>query len=235
MSIVFLSGCSVPPARTPTPPATTSAERPAFGDAPTPAAIGYPEVGPGTYAVNPLGGPVVGHGGRLLRYRVAVEDGITGVTAQAFAEQVSAVLDDPRSWTGTGQWRLQRVPAGSPYDFTIVLATPATRDALCRDGYDRWTSCRKDDWVVLNVARWVHGAPSFGDDLAGYREYMINHETGHRLYHGHELCPGPGSLAPVMQQQSLGLHGCRPNGWPLVDGRPYHGVSGQYGDTPPPA
>jgi hypothetical protein len=125
------------------------------------------------------------------------------------------------------------VAAGSHYDFTIYLVTPATRDVLCGDGYDRYTSCRKDNSVVLNVARWVHGVPSFGADLTGYREYMVNHETGHRLYNGHELCPGPGKPAPVMQQQTLGMHGCVPNSWPMLAGRAYHGRSGQYADPLP--
>jgi hypothetical protein len=164
---------------------------------------------------------------------VAVENGIRGVTADEFAGQVSAILSDPRSWIGTGRWRLQQVAAGAAYDFTIYLVTPATRDVLCGDGYDRYTSCRKDNRVVLNVARWVHGVPAFGGDLIGYREYMVNHETGHRLYNGHELCPGPGKPAPVMQQQTLGLHGCVPNSWPMLAGRAYHGRSGQYADPLP--
>lgn len=198
-----------------------------------PSPIEFPEVGPGTLDIAPVAGPVVGGSGALLRYRVAVERGITGITPAGFAAAVSGVLSDPRSWTGTGAWRLQLVPDGTPYDFTIALVTPATRDVLCQDGFDRYTSCRKNDVVVLNVARWVSGAPTFGADLAGYRAYMVNHETGHRLYNGHELCTGPGMLAPVMQQQTLGLHGCRPNGWPVVDGAPYHGTSGQYDDPLP--
>jgi len=209
---------------------TATAGTPSGDATPT---IGYPMRGAGTFDVAPSGGPVAGTSGTLLTYRVAVERGIDGLPAADFASQVTAVLSDPRGWTGTGQWRLQLVPAGARYDFTIYLATPATRDVLCGGGRDGYTSCRNGNSVVLNVARWVHGVPDYGASLTAYRQYMVNHETGHRLYNGHELCPGPGQLAPVMEQQTLGLHGCLPNSWPIVDGRVYHGRSGQYDDPIP--
>jgi hypothetical protein len=201
--------------------------------APAEPLISYPVQGAATFDVAPTGGPVVGTGGSLLSYRVVVERGIQGISAADFAGQVSAVLSDSRGWTGTGKWRLRLVPAGERYDFTIYLATPATRDVLCGHGYDRYTSCREKDRVVLNVARWVHGVPNYPPGLEAYRQYMVNHETGHRLYNGHELCPGPGKPAPVMQQQTLGLHGCAANSWPVLDGRMYHGRSGQYDDQIP--
>lgn len=201
--------------------------------APPEPAITYPVRGEGTFETATTAGPVAGRDGRLLRYRVSVERGIAGVDVTAFAGQVSAVLSDPRGWTGTGLWRLQLVPDGAAYDFVIYLATPATRDVLCDKGYDRYTSCRNGDRVVLNVVRWVHGVPNYGADLATYRQYLINHETGHRLGLGHELCPAPGQPAPVMQQQTLGLHDCVANGWPIVDGRRYSGPSGEYGDPIP--
>ena len=210
-------------------PDSTQPHTPTGGGTP----VTYPVTGPGTYRVASTASAVAGTGGTLLTYRVAVEQGIAGISADAFADAVARTLADPRGWTATGKWRLQRVAADARYDFTIYLATPATRDKLCKSEYDRYTSCRRDNSVVLNVARWVHGVPDYGADLATYRQYMVNHETGHRLYHGHELCPGPGRPAPVMEQQTLGLHGCVANAWPMVDGRAYAGVSGQYDDPLP--
>ena len=38
----------------------------------------------------------------------------------------------------------------------------------------------------------------------------------HRRHWGHRGCPSRGALAPVMQTQSKGLDGCRPNPWPTA-------------------
>ncbi|MEH1169067.1 DUF3152 domain-containing protein [Micromonospora sp. CPCC 205539] len=172
--------------------------------------------------------------GRLLRYRVAVEREIRGLPVADVAAAVSATLNDPRGWTAGGTWRLRRVGPDAPTDFTIYLVTPGTRDELCLDNPEGYTSCRKGDKVVLNVARWVKGVPGYGGDLATYRQYMVNHEVGHRLGQGHERCPGRGRPAPVMQQQTLGLHGCTPNAWPYPDGDRYTGPVGTYDDKIPP-
>jgi hypothetical protein len=197
--------------------------------------IGYPQIGGRKWTVASGRSAVAGRSGTLLRFQVAVEKGITGINPQQFAQDVFTTLGDSRSWTASGQYRFQRVGPGEARDFTVYLATPATRDALCDDGYDRYTSCRNGDQVALNIARWAHGVPNYGATLAVYRQYMVNHEVGHRLGHGHELCPGRGSPAPVMEQQTLGLHGCVPNPWPYLNGTRHAGQSGQYNDPLPAA
>lgn len=188
------------------------------GTAPAASAAGVkvPARGSGTFTVAPGGTKVVGRG-QLLQYEVRVENGIDQVPA-TFAAAVDATLGDPRSWTRGGEWALQRISSGDP-DFVIVLASPATVDKLCypleTKGY---TSCRVDNVVVVNLARWLLAVPEFDGDLATYRPYVVNHEVGHRLSKGHLGCPGPGKPAPVMQQQTLGLKGCKPNAWPYVGG-----------------
>jgi len=197
--------------------------------------IVYPPDGPRRWRYATGTGPGAGRAGRLLRYRVAVEEGIAGVSPDGFAGAVTATLSDPRSWTAGGRWRLQPVGRTGTYDFTVYLATPGTRDRLCAMGYDRYTSCRNGDRVVINVARWARGVPQYRGALATYRQYVVNHEVGHRLGQRHERCPGKGRPAPTMQQQTLGLHGCRPNPWPFRAGRRYAGPPGHYGDRVPRA
>jgi hypothetical protein len=197
-------------------------------------AITYPVSGSQRYKIATTSSPPAGTTGKLLSYQVAVETDIVGVDTNAFAAQVSTILSDPRGWTGPGGgWRLRQVASGSQYDFTIYLATPATRDKLCRSAFDQYTSCRNGNSVVLNVARWVRGVPNYGASLDVYRMYLVNHETGHRLGRDHELCPGPGRPAPVMQQQTLGLHGCVAYAWPTIDGQRYSGQLGVYDDAIP--
>jgi hypothetical protein len=222
-------------------PADPPAASPAAGSAPPSAPakppaprITYPAAGGGSWTIAPAQtAPAAGRSGRRLRYRVAIERDIRGLPVTVIAGTVTATLSDPRSWTGGGRWRLQRVGPGDPYDFTVYLATPGTRDELCAGASDGYTSCRNGANVVLNAARWVKGVPGYGANLATYRQYMVNHEVGHRLGNGHERCPGPGEPAPVMQQQTLGLHGCVASPWPYVGGERYAGPSGAYDDPVP--
>ncbi|MFD5095400.1 DUF3152 domain-containing protein [Amycolatopsis thailandensis] len=235
---LVVAGCEAhpvaPPAVTPVPvlaPPTAvslSSRKPA----PPSAGITFPQAGSGQWILPAGEGPIAGQTGKLVRYRVAVEADIAGVSQDEFVKAVESTLADPRGWTGGGRRRLQRVGPDGPVDFTLYLATPETRDALCGrpDGY---TSCRNGNSVVLNVARWANGVPGYGAPLTIYRQYMVTHEVGHRLGRGHEKCPVPGALAPVMQQQTLGLHGCNPNPWPYPDGTQYSGPSGEYADPIP--
>jgi hypothetical protein len=191
----------------------------------------------GDISFSRVDGPVAGTSGPLLRYRIGVQNGL-GVPLDEFAATVESILSDPRSWTGGATLRLQRVSgAGGPvdaqqrsaWDFTIYLVSPQRSEEMClTDGLQtqQYTSCRLSDGrVVINSDRWLTAIPDYGAPLAEYRAYAINHEVGHQLGHQHELCPGPGSPAPVMQQQTYGLKGCTAYGWPYRDGELYTGPS----------
>jgi hypothetical protein len=237
---LLLAGCATAVRAEPSAAPPTTVRPSATGEAPPaapkpPDRITYPAAGGRKFAVaaGESAAPA-GTKGTLLRYRVEVERDIHGVTAAQFAATVTATLRDPRSWVGGGDWRLKRVGPGDHANFTIRLVTPKTRDSLCAGAADGYTSCRSRDNVVVNVARWAKGVPDYGASLDVYRQYVINHEVGHRLGQAHELCPGTGEPAPVMQQQTLGLHGCTANSWPILDGERHRGRIGAYDDPVPP-
>lgn len=192
-----------------------------------------PRSGQDTFEYAPGVGKVAGHAGTLRRYRVATENG-SDQDVKKFAEAVEQTLSDPRSWTGSGRLRLQRVPGGANYDFTVYLATADTAGRMCAAGGtdiridgQPYTSCRTPGKVIINLDRWMLSVDHLVKakvPLDAYRLYVVNHETGHQLGHGHEQCPGKGRPAPVMQQQTLFLSGCTANPWPYLDGERYEGA-----------
>lgn len=196
--------------------------------------ITYPQHGPGTYKYATGKGPVVGSGGTLRRYRVAVETGIR-LDANDFAADVEATLSDERSWIAGGDVRVQRVAGdANDYNFNVYLVTPYTAERLCAAvglgifwHGEPYTSCQAGQTAVINVNRWVKGIPKYGASLTVYRQYAINHEVGHVFGHGHELCPSKGKPAPVMQQQTFSLQGCTANAWPYLNGKRYAGPPGR--------
>ncbi|MBB6120329.1 hypothetical protein FHS13_002281 [Nocardiopsis algeriensis] len=165
----------------------------------------------GEFTVVEGGSDTMGEG-PLTTFAVEVEDGLPG-EAEDFADAVVEVLGDPRSWRGEDERSVRRVDSGDA-DIRVLLAAPATVDRLCAplqtNGY---VSCANGNRAVINQNRWVSGVPHFEGDLETYRIYLINHEVGHTLGHGHVSCPGEGEAAPVMQQQTFGLQGCEANGW----------------------
>lgn len=198
-----------------------------------PALPSFPTTGSGHWQYAAGTGSEIGTSGAAKRFRVAVETDIAGIAPDEFAAEVTAALGGSGGWATGGQFRMRLVGANERADFTIYLATPGTRDALCHDGPDLYTSCQDRDKVVINVRRWVRSVPDYGAPLATYRRYAINHETGHYLGYHHQLCPGPGRPAPIMLQQTLGLHGCTANASPYLDGALYTGPTGAYSDPIP--
>jgi hypothetical protein len=169
-----------------------------------------PPTGPGTTTVVPGSAPAVAPG-RSVRVRVEVEDGLP-VDGPAFAAFVTTTLQDPRGWVQEG-WSFSRTDGEA--DVVVTLASPATSAAMCAPLDTRGTlSCRNGDDVVLTHHRWVGGADAYGADRTSYRQYLVSHEVGHALGHGHVGCPGAGRPAPTMMQQTKGVGECLAQPWP---------------------
>lgn len=202
-----------------------------------PAGDPFTAAGAGTWHVVPGTAPTVGTGGRALTYTVEVEDGLPAEIDQPFAQEVDAILADPRSWIGGGQVSFTRIDTGTP-DIRISLTSQLAIRAPANCGWDipLEASCYNGwlDRVMINDARWVRGAMSYNGDLDAYRSYAINHEVGHALGNRHQPCPASGAPAPVMMQQSWSVsdddlaildpqtipadgHVCLPNPYPFPD------------------
>ncbi|NUP75996.1 MAG: DUF3152 domain-containing protein [Nonomuraea sp.] len=168
----------------------------------------------GRYAVVPgEAAPPRGHG-EVVRYLVEVERGLP-FDGREFAAAVHRTLNDPRGWA-----RFQRVDHG-PVRVRVALSSPRLTVRQCLPlNTGGSLSCWNGTRSVINALRWAEGVPQYEGDLAAYRDYLISHEVGHSLGHGHRSCPGPGRLAPVMVQQSKSLGRCRPNPWPHPERRP---------------
>ncbi|WP_404388552.1 DUF3152 domain-containing protein [Humibacillus xanthopallidus] len=159
--------------------------------------------------------------GRTVRWTLETEGGL-GVDATALATTVATVLADPRGWQTKDRVRFVNVsPAEAArradVDLKITLASPDLTDRLCAPLQTRGqVSCHNGGRVVLNARRWLLGAEAYGTDVAAYRTYLVNHEVGHGLGHGHAYCGGAGKVAPVMMQQTYGLKGCTAWPWPTA-------------------
>ncbi|GAB16633.1 hypothetical protein GOEFS_008_00420 [Gordonia effusa NBRC 100432] len=202
-----------------------------------PAGGPFTRTGKKTFHVVPGTTARVGTSGQIYTYTVEVENGLNGSDFggdRSFGKFVDATLANPRSWTGDGKVSFRRIDSGEP-DLRISLTSSNTARELCGYQIKLETSCfyPPTKRVTLNEARWVRGARSYEGDDMGYRQYLVNHETGHGIgYEAHQPCKENGALAPIMMQQTFGTANreivaldtdmkanealvCRPNPWPF--------------------
>jgi hypothetical protein len=152
-------------------------------------------------------------GPRAVTYTIATRGTVTAV--DEFAAQVAETFADTRGWSRLGV-RFDRVESGG--QFTVWLSEASQVPSFSQGGCDTLVSCTVGSNVIINQDRWLGGSDAWngaGGSLRDYRHMVLNHETGHWLGHNHLFCSGDGQPAPVMQQQTLGMQGCRPNPWPF--------------------
>jgi len=149
-----------------------------------------------------------------VTYDVITRGSINASFAE-FKSQANETLNSNRGWARMNV-RFTEVSSGG--QFTLVLAEASqlpTFSSGCSADY----SCRAGRYVIINQDRWLGATPSWNSSGGGIRDYrhmVINHEVGHWLGHDHRSCGGSGQAAPVMQQQSIDLQGCKFNAWPLA-------------------
>lgn len=152
---------------------------------------------------------------KAFTYCTAVK-GVSTSYLGGLQNKLASVFADSRGWGLGGQVSLTRATSGC--DFTVWLTESSQMPsfgAIC----DTTWSCRVGPNVVINFARWQNASPAWnanGGSLNDYRSMVINHETGHWFGFYHKFCGGAGQAAPVMQQQSIDLQGCKFNPWPTA-------------------
>ena len=134
-----------------------------------------------------------------------------------FKSLVSLTLNDERGWSRMGI-NFQEVASNG--SFTLVLSKASQLTSFSDYCSVDW-SCRVGSYVIINENRWLYATDSWnnaGGSLRDYQHMVINHETGHWLGHRDTNigCSISDQPAPVMQQQSINLMGCRFNPWPLA-------------------
>lgn len=150
----------------------------------------------------------------VVNYHVETRGKIT-TSVKKFRRLANATLNDPRGWRGAGIQFREVAKGGS---MTLVLAEASWLPRFSSGCSAQW-SCRVGRYVIINQMRWKNASPAWngaGGSLRGYRHMVVNHETGHWLGWGHRSCPKAGAKAPLMQQQSIGLQGCRFNPFPTA-------------------
>lgn len=151
---------------------------------------------------------------RSVTYVIATKGNVKA-DINEFTDVVAQTLNSPLGWSRLGV-RFDQVSSGG--QFTIWLAESSEVPTFSPSGCDAIVSCTVGNNVIINETRWLNGSDAWngaGGSLSDYRHMVLNHETGHWLGHGHQYCSGPGQPAPVMQQQTINMQGCKPNPWPL--------------------
>lgn len=148
--------------------------------------------------------------GTTYRFIVKVQRD-KGLKANDVAKDVARTLNDPRSWTGDGTVRFALVKDAKQADFTVFVADPSAVDAKC--SAKDWV-CVRGSKLALGLTGWTKGSATYGDDLAGFRRYLVNHAVGLQLDEKKATCKAKGKPAPAMAPQAEDLKGCKPNPWP---------------------
>lgn len=210
----------------------------------------FTKIGTGKWHILPVkdGKPVsIGpKDGQKYVYTIGVEEGIKDSIITADVNSVSRLVESslgsPYGWTSPhAEKKVRFVRIDSKQrtpDFRILLTTPETTKKYCGFDIPIESSCYLgsatpgQNMVILNLARYLLGAKTFGGDTMSYRIYEINHEVGHAIGYGHLPCRGNGELAPVMMEQTFSLTNsviyrfdksgavpnnnltCKPNPWP---------------------
>jgi hypothetical protein len=148
--------------------------------------------------------------GALRHYWVRVETS-SGLKADKIATQIAGVLNDPRSWTGSGSIRFGLVTDAAKADFSVTLAAPGTAAKSCRTTSG---TCTDASDVVIDALAWKTVPATYAGATSDWQAYLVNRGLGTLLGEKAATCTKRAKPAPVMMPQAQDLGGCTPNPWP---------------------
>ena len=203
-----------PTTATPTPsdsrgPSTSGSPTPSPGNSPTAKVPTLKSSGKFTTSSVSVG--AVSTSGDLRRYSVRVET-TAKLNPNTVGRQLAGVLNDPRSWTGSGGVRFALVADPEKADFSITLGAPGTLAKLCKA--DAAGTCTDSADVLINAALWRAAQGEYAGNASAWQAYLVNHGMGQLLGENTADCPKKGGPAPVMMAQAGDLEGCVANPWP---------------------
>jgi hypothetical protein len=203
-----------PSSATPTPTVSTA---PPSSGSPTPSPSTSPTAkvptlkASGKFTTSNVNVGAVSTSGDLRRYSVRVET-TAKLDANKVGRQLAGVLNDPRSWTGSGGVRFALVADPDKADFSITLGAPGTIGKLCKA--DGAGTCTDSADVLINAALWPVAQGDYAGNASAWQAYLVNHGMGQLLGENSAECQKKGGPAPVMMAQAGDLDGCVANPWP---------------------
>ena len=136
----------------------------------------------------------------------------TLTSTESFYTLAKPIVEHPQGWKG-----VEVTDDRNAADCVVTLATDSTIVRMFPQFADTHLSvCEmgpRNVWI--NESRWLRLIPDKSQlSLPAYRIYVLQHELGHALGHGHAKHTEPGQPAPVMIQQTLGIGASTPNPFP---------------------
>lgn len=208
-----LPTATISPLPATTAPTPTPVETPSASESPTPTPSALPTLkSSGKFDTAGVSVAAASSSGELRSFTVRVET-TAKLKADRTGKQVAGVLNDPRSWAGSGGIRFALVGDPGKADFTVTLAAPGTAAKLCK--LDAAGTCTDGADVVIDARAWKFGSTGteFGSS-AEWQAYLVNHGLGHLLGEKRADCTKKAKPAPVMMLQAGDLGGCTANAWP---------------------
>ncbi len=173
---------SVTPIPAPTTATPTPSVSPSTSGSPSPSTSPTAKVptlkASGKFTTSSVNVGAVSTSGDLRRYSVRVET-TAKLDANKVGRQLAGVLNDPRSWTGSGGVRFALVADPDKADFSITLGAPGTIAKLCKA--DGAGTCTDSADVLINAAVWPAAQGDYAGNASAWQAYLVNHGMGQLL------------------------------------------------------